>query len=179
MSLPVILLLAIKIMPTFAERANYIGFSYYMFKIGDRSGNYGDNNRLMSYVLAADLIKQHPVLGVGTGDMQARMDSAYAAKYPTVPINARLLPHNQFLIVGLGCGIPAMLVFAVWVFMPLSRLRRNRESFFFFIVWVILFLQLMVEPVLEVQLGVFVYLFFLLLQQHQLPPVDNTPINET
>ena len=140
-----------------------------MLKQGDESGNYGDISRLMSYNLATDLIKQHPLTGVGTGDMLSAMDSSYARRYPQVPPAARLLPHNQFLLVGLGCGIPAMLLFAFWVFMPLAALKRNRQSFFFFMVWLIMLLQLLIEPALEVQLGVFVYLFFLLLLKHELP----------
>jgi hypothetical protein len=56
-----------------------------------------------------------------------------------------------------------MLLFAAWVFFPLVWLRRNRQGFFFFVVWLVLLLELMIEPVLEIQNGVFVYLFFLLL----------------
>ncbi len=167
-SVPLLLMLAMKYVPTFKERKDYIVYSYYMLVHGDKSGNYGDNNRLMSYKLAADLIKQHPLIGVGTGDIQSHMDSSYARTYPDVPPTARLVPHNQFLIVALGCGIPAMVLFAIWVFMPLAALCRNRRSFFFFMVWLILFMQLMIEPVFEVQLGVFVYLFFLLLQKHEM-----------
>jgi len=163
-AIPVIIMLAMKFIPTFHERANYIGFSYIMFKRGDKSGNIGDIARLISYKLAFSIIREHPIAGVGTGDMKSEMDKRYAAQYPAIEEHGRLLPHNQFLTVALGCGIPAMLLFATWVFMPLTQLRRNRQSFFFFIVWLILFLQLMIEPVLEVQFGVFVYLFFLLLQ---------------
>jgi len=79
-----------------------------------------------------------------------------------------LLPHNQFLIVALGCGLPAAILFTVWVLMPLLSLRRNRQSFFFFIVWLALLMQLMIEPVLEVQYGVWMYLFFLVLFLNEL-----------
>ena len=168
-AIPICFFLAKTFVPTFHERVNYIYYSYFMLKQGDESGNYGDISRLMSYNLATDLIKQHPLTGVGTGDMLSAMDSSYARRYPQVPPAARLLPHNQFLLVGLGCGIPAMLLFAFWVFMPLAALKRNRQSFFFFMVWLIMLLQLLIEPALEVQLGVFVYLFFLLLLKHELP----------
>jgi len=167
-AIPVIFFLANKFMPTFHERVNYIDYTIFMLRHGDKSGQFGDNNRLYSYSIALDLIKQHPITGVGTGDIQSSMDTGYAVKYPEVPAAARLIPHNQFLVVGLGCGIPAMLLFCIWVFMPLASLRRNRQSFFFFMVWLILFIQLMIEPALEVQIGVFVYLFFLLLQKHEL-----------
>ncbi|MCW3123626.1 MAG: O-antigen ligase protein [Flavipsychrobacter sp.] len=167
-AIPLAVIFGIKYIPTFRERAAYIDFTYFMFTHGDKSGNYGDINRLMSYKIAVNLIKEHPLTGVGTGDMMTAMDKGYEQLYPEVPQSAVLLPHNQFLIVALGCGIPAMLLFIAWVFMPLAKLRRDRRSFFFFMVWLVLFLQLMIEPVLEVQIGVFVYLFFLVLQKQEL-----------
>ncbi len=169
-AIPVFILLAIKYLPTFGARSSYTYYSLFMVRVGDKSGNYGEMGRLISYDIALKLIKQHPVCGVGTGDMMAEMKKGYSQWFPEVADYSRLIPHNQFLVVALGCGIPAMLLFAVWVFMPLTAIRRNRQSFFFFIVWLILFIQLMIEPVFEVQVGVFVYLFFLLLQKHELPP---------
>lgn len=167
-AIPASVLFGIRYVPTFRARANYIGFSYYMFKHGDLSGNYGDINRLMSYKIALQLIQEHPFTGVGTGDMLTEMDKGYERLYPDVPQHAVLLPHNQFMVVALGCGIPAMLVFTIWFFMPLAKIKRNRQGFFFFMVWLILLFQLMIEPVLEVQIGVFVFLFFLLLQKLEL-----------
>ncbi len=169
LAVPTCVFLAMTYIPTFKERKDYIYYSILMLKSGDKSGNYGDVSRLLSYKIAVDLIKEHPMVGVGTGDMYNEMNKQYELLYPNIPPEGRLLPHNQFLIVALGCGIPAMFVFIIWVFMPLRLMGRNRQSFFFFMVWLILFIQLMIEPVLEVQLGVFLYLFFLLLQMHQLP----------
>lgn len=167
-ALPLAFFLANSFLPTFRERINYIAYTIFMAKHGDQTGRFGDISRVYSYTLAIGLIKQHPLIGVGTGDMQAEMDSSYARNYPEVPAGARLLPHNQFLAVGLGCGIPALLLFIAWIFMPLTSLKRNRQSFFFFMVWLIVFVHMLIEPVFEVQLGVFVCLFFLLLQKHEM-----------
>lgn len=173
LGIPLFLALAIRVMPTFRERANYIDYTYFMLKHSDKSGLFGDLSRIISYQLAIDLIKQHPLRGVGAGDVKTEMDTAYARNYPDFPASARLVPHNQFLTVALGCGIPAMIVFAIWVFMPLRLLRNNKRNFFLFMTWFILLFQLMIEPVLEVQLGVFLVLFFLLLQTTALPPPDD------
>jgi O-antigen ligase len=169
LAIPLCAFFALRYIPTFRERINYIGFSYFMLRQGDKSGNIGDIARLMSYKIAGGLIKEHPVYGVGAGDMKAEMDKQYTALYPNIPEYAKLLPHNQYLTVGLGCGIPAMLLFAWWVFTPLTWLGKNRRSVFFFLTWLILFIQLMIEPVLEVQFGVFVFAFFLLLFLHEFP----------
>jgi O-antigen ligase len=168
-AIPILVFLAMKYLPTFSARKHYVFFSWRMLKSGDKSGNYGDIGRLMSYDIALRLIKQHPLTGVGAGDMLAEMKKGYDAWYPLVDEKARLLPHNQFLTIGLGAGVPVMLLFTIWMFMPLAWIRRNRQSFFFFMVWLIVLLQVMIEPVLEVQYGVFVCLFFLLLHRQELP----------
>ena len=166
-AIPLIYVTAKTYVPTFRERVNYIDYTFFMLRHRDRTG-IGDINRLMSYKISGGLISQHPVTGVGTGNMMSAMRAEYHRTYPEVNEENVLLPHNQFLLVGLGCGVPAMLVFILWVFAPLTLVRRNRQSFFFFMMWLILFLQLMIEPVLEVQYGVFIYLFFLLLQKHEM-----------
>jgi O-antigen ligase len=106
------------------------------------------------------------------------MDSLYLHQHPEIAENGRLLPHNQFLTVALGCGIPTMVIFMAWVLWPLSRIGKNRQSFFFFIVWFLLLIQLMIEPALEVQYGVFIYLFFLLLHLQELGKVKDKPALE-
>lgn len=159
---------AIKTIPTLRERANYVGFTIWMYTHGKSTDNLGDVSRLVSYKLATELIRQQPLLGTGAGDMKIEMDKLYLERYPNVEEHGRLLPHNQFLIVALGCGLFAATLFTIWIVWPLSKIRRNRQSFFFFAVWLILLMQLMIEPVLEVQYGVFVYLFFLLLHLQEL-----------
>lgn len=161
--IPLVVFVAMKCVPTLKERVVYVGYTLFMYKHNYRTDNLGDGARLISYDIAGDIIRRNPWTGVGAGDMKNEMDAMYALRYPQAGEQNRLLPHNEFLVVGLGCGIPAMVLFLIWVCWPLARLRRNRQSLFFFIVWLILFIQLMIEPVLEVQFGVFVYLFFLLL----------------
>ena len=175
LAIPAFFVLSTTLMPTFNEKRNFIAFTYYKLTHGDKSGEIGDINRLMSYDIASKIIMQHPWTGVGTGDMLAEMKQGYDKWYPGVKEENKLLPHNQFLIVALGCGLPATLLFAIWVFMPLVGMGRNRQSFFFFMVWLVLFLQLMIEPVLEVQYGVFLYLFFMLFQRHELPAAKAVP----
>lgn len=172
-SLVVILLgayLAVNFIPTLKNRARHLYFTYYLYEKKDSSvAYYGDAARLLSYNVAETIIKAHPVNGVGVGDMFAETKKVYAEKYPAIPEQNILLPHDQFLVVTIACGVLAGLIFAVWAFYPLFWLRRNRESFFMFLVWASLLLQLLAEPILEIQYGVFVYLFFLLWQKHTLP----------
>ncbi len=158
--------LAIRYIPTLEKRVWYIKHTYELYQKGNMASGYSDMGRLISYDIATDKIKQNLLTGVGAGDMLAEMNSGYDVKYPDVPAEYRLLPHNQFLIVCLGCGIVAFALFVAWVCYPLRWVKRTRDGFFLFTVWLSLLLALLVEPMLEVQLGVFVYLFFLLWQRH-------------
>jgi O-antigen ligase len=174
-AVPVVMWLALNYVPTFAIRQQYIHYTLVKLEQQDKSGNYGDINRMYSYKIAYRLIKEHPLTGVGAGDIMDEMKRGYAQWHPQVVEGSILIPHNQFLVVALGCGIPAMLVFMAWVFMPLFWLKKNRQSFFFFVVWLILFFELMIEPVLEIQNGVFVFLFFLLLQLQEMRKAEVAP----
>ena len=175
--LPLFLMLATRYIPTLRERKEHIIYTWYRYMDNDKTGKLGDLSRLASYDIALKLIKEHPLIGVGTGDIWPEMIVGYSRWYPSITEERnKLIPHNQFLTVAVGCGLPALAIFILWVFMPLRWLGRNRESFFFFIIWLALLIQLMIEPFLESQFGVFVYLFFILLYRHILTirQIDNS-----
>ncbi|WP_118974258.1 O-antigen ligase family protein [Taibaiella koreensis] len=115
--------------------------------------------RLLSYKIAASLIAQYPVLGVGAGDVKLEMDKVYHRDYPRIPVEARLLPHNQFICTALAVGIPLSLVLVAMLVAPMFDRRRNIFTVSTFLVSL---LGMMIEPALETQYAVFVYLFFTL-----------------
>lgn len=157
---------AFKYLPTLRQRMGHFSYSVIMFREGNMSGDYSDIGRYMSYDIALKLIKTHPLKGVGAGNILDTMKGGYDQWYPQVPEEQRLIPHNQFLTVGVACGIPALLIFVAWVFFPLWQVKKTRTGFFFVITWCVMLIPLLVEPALETQFGVFVYLFFLLWQRH-------------
>ncbi len=172
-SIPLFLIYASKKIPTFKERKGYAAFSLFMLQYGDRSGNYGDVGRLMSYKISLDIINQYPLLGVGSGDLMIAMKKGYDKFYPQVEEKDMLVPHNQFLIAGVSTGIVGMALFAIWFLVPLTWLKRNRPSFYFLMTWLVLLLQLCIDTALEVQYGVFIFVFFLLLMKEELPQFAN------
>lgn len=160
--LAVFITFAVKNIPTLSRRLDYIKYNYDMYRNGDRTGQFSDLSRLISYDVALKLIAQHPWIGVGVGDIPDDMKTAYRRYYPQIEQERQILPHNQLLTVTVGCGIPVGILFLIWSLAPLTWLRRRKERIFLIAAWFGIFLQLMIEPVLEVQYGVFVYLFFLL-----------------
>jgi len=77
--------LANRYVPIFNKRLHYISFAYDRYKENVRSGDYGDIGRIMSYELSEKIIAQHPLIGVGAGDMLDEMKKSYDQYYPQVP----------------------------------------------------------------------------------------------
>jgi O-antigen ligase len=167
---------AFTFLPTLRERAGYSWVTWRSYIRGERSGIYSDMGRLFSYDIAGRSIAAHPVLGVGAGDVMEEMKEGYVKWYPQVPEAAQLWPHNQFLTCAMAVGIPAAIFFVLWITAPLRLVRRNREGFYFILVWLMLLVPLMVDVFLEVQFGVAVFLIFLLWQRqtliHPLPALS-------
>lgn len=157
--------LAAKYIPTLEKRVWYAKRTFELYQSGKLESGYSDMGRVISYKLALRLIKENALIGVGAGDILVEMNKGYDKYYPEVPNSFRLIPHNQFLIVCLGCGIFSLLVFILWIFTPLTWVLSGPGRFYAFITWLSLLLALMVEPMLEIQYGVFVFMFFLLWQR--------------
>ena len=167
-ALALAIFLALENFPTFRMRVGYYQYMMILIERGEISTLYSDMNRFISYKIAGGLIAENPVPGVGAGDALAAMREGYDAKYPGTDEHLKILPHNQFLMMAFSAGIPAMLLFTWLILAPLRLVRRTRGGFFFLLVWLVLLLPMLIEPMLEIQFGVFVYLFFLLWQRHAL-----------
>ena len=161
---------AYKYVPTFENKIDYFRYSIKIFKQNNADVNYSDIGRLVSYDVAIHQLKGNLLVGTGIGDMWDVMRDGYKEMYPHVPFKRMLKPHNQILIVLLGCGLPTLLIFMLWSFYPLRWIKKSRDGFFMLAMWTVLWIPMMVEPFLEGQLGIFLYLFFLLMIAHNLKP---------
>jgi len=119
--------------------------------------------RLNSYKVAAEVIRSNAVLGVGAGDTKHEMDKIYVRQFPHLSEANYILPHNEFMCSALAIGILLSLFSLVpMIFAPVFE-KKNRRNIYFLATWAILLFGLMIEPMLEVQFGIFVFLFFIYL----------------
>lgn len=153
---------SVNYVPSFKAKFYYVMFSLDQLREGKLRSDVSDLGRLLSYDLGWKIFTEHPVAGVGAGDVRMEMKKKYELYSPETPPEERIVPHNQFLEVGLVGGLIALVPFSVWVFWPLKGIRRSRNGFYGLLTWVGLFLAIQVEAMLEGQYGVFVYLFCLL-----------------
>lgn len=161
--LPILGIIAFAVIPTFRTKIEYVRREIDQYKRDGRFDyNFSDNGRMITYEIALHIIGQKPLTGTGSGDLMKEMKDGYSLLYPEVPEKNRLVPHNQFLYSATATGIPFSLALISMVFSPLF-MRRNKEKIYAVITALVMIAALMVEAMLEVQFGVFIYLFFTLL----------------
>lgn len=159
---------AFTFIPTLNKRAHYVNYTIIQVLEGRRDGLYSDLGRALSWEVAARVATQYPLGGVGAGDVLSAMRTEYAASYPDVSTENHLVPHNQLLCVAVAAGLPTLAAFVLWMLAPLRWQRRHPRRFYLRAIWLMLLVPLLVEPFLEVQGGVAVYLYALLFCQYVL-----------
>lgn len=83
----------------------------------------GEQDRLIAWHAGLQMIKAHPITGIGLGEFKPEMDR-YAA--PGVQIDS--IAHNSYLEVAAETGIPNLLIFLAMIFfgyLSLSHVRRR------------------------------------------------------
>lgn len=162
LSLPVLGFLAYLKVPTIHAKIDYVQKE--IEQANDPNAaldyNYSDQGRIISYQLALNIIKEHPVLGVGAGDLKKVMADQYAAHYPLIPEENRLIPHNQLLFVMVALGCVLSLIFILMIVQPIFS--KGPGAVYAIATSAVLIFAMMAESMLEVQFGVLVYLFFVL-----------------
>ncbi len=148
--------------PTFQQRLGYIKYEFAEHEKSGRVEYLSDVNRLASYRLAWGTIVEHPLLGVGLGDINDVTRENYKTYYPEVSEDSILLPHNQWLLNGMALGFPGMVLLTMLYLYPLT-IRSYRLSFMGITLSIVGLMALMVEPVLMTQYGITTYMFLQLL----------------
>jgi O-antigen ligase len=144
---------------TFKAKLHYVKYSFEQMKNANKESNISDEGRLISYDYALQSIKRNPIKGVGYGDIFHEMEWYYQQDFKGKNVNV-LLPHNQFLVVGLAIGflgIIYLLTLQIILF-----IKSYQNGFLTSIIWFIFFFAMMIEPFYETQFGTCLFLFMTL-----------------
>ncbi len=122
------------------------------------------------------IIKRHPLLGVGTGDMNIAFRQAYEKTNTPLLERFRWRSHNQFMSICVGFGFIGLLWFIFALFYPAWR-HKGYKNYFFAAFFIIAITSFFSEDTIETQQGVtFVALFYSLFLMN--PSKNITPIKE-
>jgi len=108
--------------------------------------------------ISADLISEHPVIGVGTGDLKEELVKKYEAYHYDYGIRTRISPHNQFLHTAVILGLLGIAALILMLGSALLLAWKNRDwIYLLFIILVIM--NCMTESILERQAGILFFAF--------------------
>jgi len=115
--------------------------------------------RLEYWKTGLDIIKQHPVFGVGIGDIQTAFNAQFELNNSRLHPENRLHTHQQFLTFWIGTGILGLLLFVFYTMATLFIALRN-NSYLLLVFWAIITFSYFFEDTLETQVGVTLAAFF-------------------
>jgi O-antigen ligase len=162
--------------PTFREKLHYVKYTAELYQSGSRSVEYSDIGRLVSYELGINIFLQNPIFGVGAGDVRSAMFDQYQKNQPSMSNEQYLVPHNQLLEILVIGGVVLFVLFLAWLLYPMINWPKNGIMGFWLVsTWVMIVTACQFEPMLEIQFGIFVFLFCLFVSAILI----KTPENET
>ncbi len=144
--------------PNFKKKIQYSLFDFNRYLNGNGK-NYSDSERLYGYSAALDLIKEHPILGTGIGDLRGEIINKYKTKFD---FELDKYPHNQYLFYLAGTGIVGLLVFLCILILPMWYLSF-KQHFYFFLIQILFLTSFLVENVIERSYGAVLFLMISLL----------------
>ena len=157
-SLPVI---SYFVFPTFKNRVSYLRYDLSFVKKDIYLPGSNDGNRIRSIKAGWDIQNNHPLTGVGFGDLEATTKEWYQLHHPEINSTDQILPSSEWMIYGAGSGWPGFIIFISMMLLPFS-LKRLQGNIFWWILNISIALSYLFDIGLEVQYGVFVHGFILL-----------------
>lgn len=152
-------LLAWFALPTFQNRIRYFLYDLSLVQKGQFVPGANDGNRVLSLRAGCHLLKNHP-LGVGAGDVVPLSRRWYTIQQPTLPEKDMLFPSSEWLMYGGTAGWPGFLLFTLVMILPF--LSKGPHRFFWWTLNAIMAFSFLFDIGLEVQFGVYAYVFIIL-----------------
>lgn len=151
---------AYKTLPTFQNRVKYILHDFGYFKEAHYLQGANDAVRIISLKAGYSLIKEYPLRGTGFGDLNTATRKWYDLHYPQMAEPDKIFPSSEWLIYGAACGIPGFLVFSLVMIIPFFI--KTKAMVLWRTLNLITAFSFLFDIGLEVQFGVFIYAFIIL-----------------
>ncbi len=134
-------------------------WEYDNYKNGGSPNGHSVVQRIEYWKTSLHLIKQHPFIGVGTGDINNAFERQYAVEHSALDKEHRLKAHNQYLSVAVTFGMLGLIVFLFTLIYPLF-VNKNYMDYYYVVFWIFIMLSMLSEDTLETQAGVTFFALF-------------------
>ncbi len=156
----VVLFLATQLIPTMGKKLDYMIWDIKNYLEPIDNGIYSDNIRILSFKFGAKCVEEHPIFGIGIGDIENEAVKWYETYAPNLPREFMFPPVNQYLYWLAAFGIVGFLLCMTGLFYPLWHHRLNS---FVLLLFAALMLNMLVENTVEFQIGKSLFLIFICL----------------
>lgn len=145
--------------PSFRAKIEYMSYDRWMHQ-REMGALYADSGRITSLKVGYEIFKEHPIIGIGVGNIQREVNRIFETQYPDLP--NPLMPHNQILYVLATTGILGLLLFSIAFLFPLFYQQNYRHPMLL-ASYTVFGILIMLEHNLENSGGIAFYTFFLCL----------------
>lgn len=115
--------------------------------------------RLNIWKSSIQIIKENPILGVGTGDVKDELKKEYIHRNFTSGIEMEYNSHNQYLEMWAANGLPGILMLLLFLGVPLYFAFRKKNALFIYFI-IFFMINLSVESMLNRMASVIFFAFF-------------------
>ena len=145
--------------PNLKTRVSKILMGYHNFKYTyDPNGN-SVMQRIEYWKASINIIKQHFLFGVGTGDMRDIFNEQYEKMNSILKLENRLRSHNQFMSIFIAFGLLGFMWFIFTLLYPPIKTRKFL-NYFYVIFFITIILSMFTEDTIESQAGATFFAFF-------------------
>lgn len=154
--------------PTLRNRVQYVVYDFSSYSKGTFTPGYNDGARWLSIRAGYGITQEHPLTGVGFGDIRNAVDQWHQANQPDSFVYERFLPANEWLVYGAGSGWPGILCFTAGLLILLYATTTKKITSV--LLSAIAFIPFITDDSLEGQYGVVILAFIVFFGQRNFPP---------
>ena len=153
-------LVAWLLVPTFQNRIRYFMYDLSFVRSEAYLPGANDGNRIISIKAGWHTMQQHP-FGTGAGDVMKATNEWYRQNIPGMLPTDKIYPSSEWMMYGSSAGWPGFILFTLIMLLPFfQRIRSGR--FYWVGLNAICAFSFIFDIGLEVQFGVFIYVFMVL-----------------
>lgn len=139
-------------------RLHKIFWEIEMFKKYNVADGHSVMLRWLYWKTGFEIIKEHPIIGVGTGDVQDVFNEKHQAD-GIVSEKYWRRAHNQYLTYFITYGVIGGIYFLFFLFYPIVKQNRTNDLMYVSFFSIVL-LSMLTEDTLETQVGITFFAFF-------------------
>ncbi len=130
-----------------------------IYKKGGNPSGHSVTQRIEYLRTGFSIFLDHPLIGVGTGDVPAAFESKYEENRSPLSPKWRLRAHNQWLTFAISFGLVGVILLILAFVLP-GFTQKKFSQYFFLLFIMVSFLSMFNEDTLETQAGVAFFAFF-------------------